>query len=205
MSRALIIVDVQNDFCEGGSLAVAGGNAVAAGISHLLASEPDHWDHVVATRDHHVEPGAHFGDPPDYVASWPAHCVAGTEGAEFHPDLRTDRVAAIFHKGERAAAYSGFEGFAKTTEPTGPTGEGPTGEGLADWLRRHDVKTVDIVGIATDHCVRATALDAVREGFATTVLLDLTAGVAARTTEAALRAMREAGVTLRGAPRLDPV
>ncbi|GHJ09917.1 amidase [Micromonospora humidisoli] len=188
MANALIIVDVQNDFCEGGSLAVAGGAGVAAGISGLLAGEPQRWDHVVATKDYHVDPGAHFGDPPDYVESWPRHCVVGTPGSEFHPDLVTDRVEAVFHKGEHAAAYSGFEGHADD------------GECLVDWLRRHDVDRVDVVGIATDHCVRATALDAAREGFATTVLLDLTAAVAPATLDVALRAMDGAGVTLRGEP-----
>ncbi|MGK5442007.1 isochorismatase family protein [Micromonospora sp. URMC 105] len=188
MANALIIVDVQNDFCEGGSLAVAGGAGVAAGVSRLLADEPDRWDHVVATKDYHVDPGAHFGDPPDYVDSWPRHCVVGTAGSEFHPHLKTDRVEMIFHKGEHAAAYSGFEGHADD------------GECLADWLRRHDVDRIDLVGIATDHCVRATALDAAREGFATTVLLDLTAAVAADTLDVALRAMDSAGVTLRGEP-----
>ncbi|MFG2051371.1 isochorismatase family protein [Micromonospora sp. NPDC048935] len=188
MANALIIVDVQNDFCEGGSLAVAGGAGVAAGISRLLASEPDRWSHVVATKDYHVDPGAHFGDPPDFVESWPRHCVVGTSGSEFHPELHTGRVEAIFHKGEHAAAYSGFEGHADD------------GECLADWLRRHDVDRVDVVGIATDHCVRATALDAAREGFATTVLLELTAAVAPATTDVALRAMDGAGVTLHGEP-----
>ena len=190
MSRALIIVDVQNDFCEGGSLAVAGGAAVVAGISRLLATEPERWDHVVATKDHHVDPGAHFGDPPDFVNSWPRHCVAGSQGAEFHPDLATDRIEAVFEKGAWQAAYSGFEG---TTEGA---------ESLADWLRRHEVTAVDLVGIATDHCVRATALDAARAGFDTTVLLELTAGVSATTTTVALDMMREAGVTLHGAPLL---
>ncbi|MGI5145178.1 isochorismatase family protein [Plantactinospora sp. CA-294935] len=189
MSRALIIVDVQNDFCEGGSLAVAGGGAVAAGISRLLAAAPDRWEHVVATKDHHVDPGAHFGDPPDYATSWPRHCVVGTEGAQFHPDLATERVEAVFRKGAWAAAYSGFEGSTADDE------------GLADWLRRRSVDTVEVVGIATDHCVRATALDAAREGFATTVLLDLTAGVDPETTDAALAMLREAGVTLHGTPR----
>ena len=188
MANALIIVDVQNDFCEGGSLAVAGGVGVAGGISRLLAAEPERWDHVVATKDYHVDPGAHFGNPPDYVDSWPRHCVVGTAGSEFHPDLETDRVEVIFHKGEHAAAYSGFEGHADD------------GECLADWLRRHDVDRVDLVGIATDHCVRATALDAVREGFATTVRLDLTAAVAAQTLDVALRAMDGAGVALSGKP-----
>ncbi|MCG5460162.1 isochorismatase family protein [Micromonospora sp. NPDC053740] len=188
MANALIIVDVQNDFCEGGSLAVAGGAGVAAGISRLLAAEPDRWTHVVATKDYHVDPGAHFGDPPDFVESWPRHCVVGTSGSEFHRELDTARVEAIFHKGEHAAAYSGFEGHADD------------GECLADWLRRRDVDRVDVVGIATDHCVRATALDAAREGFATTVLLELTAAVAPATTDVALRAMEGAGVIMHGQP-----
>ncbi|MFC0005659.1 isochorismatase family protein [Micromonospora siamensis] len=188
MANALIIVDVQNDFCEGGSLAVAGGAGVAAGISRLLAAEPGRWDHVVATKDYHVDPGAHFGNPPDYVDSWPAHCVVGTPGSEFHPELETGRVEAIFHKGEHAAAYSGFEGHADD------------GECLADWLRRHDVDRVDVVGIATDHCVRATALDAAEQGFDTTVLLDLTAAVAPDTLDVALRAFDGAEITMVGKP-----
>lgn len=188
MTKALIIVDVQSDFCEGGSLAVGGGAGVAAAISRALAAEPGRWDHVVATQDYHVDPGAHFGDPPDFVDSWPPHCVVGTSGALFHPNLATDRIEAIFRKGEYAAAYSGCEG---RTED---------GEGLVDWLRRHQVDEVDLVGIATDHCVRATALDTAREGFATTVLLDLTAGVAAETTAAAVDQLARAGVTLHGTP-----
>lgn len=185
MTRALIIVDVQNDFCEGGSLPVAGGAAVAADISTRLAEGG--WDHIVATKDHHVDPGEHFADEPDFATSWPEHCVVGTPGADFHPQLDTDRIEAVFEKGHQAAAYSGFEGH---------TG----GIGLAAWLRMRDVDEVDIVGIATDHCVRATALDAAREGFATTVLLDLTAGVAPETTEAALAELRDAGVNLVGTP-----
>ncbi|MGC5050426.1 isochorismatase family protein [Micromonospora sp. DT48] len=188
MSNALIIVDVQNDFCEGGSLAVAGGAGVAAGISRLLAAEPDRWEHVVATKDYHVDPGTHFSDSPDFVSTWPRHCVVDTPGSEFHPELATDRIEAIFLKGEYSAAYSGFEGH---------TGNG---EGLADWLRRHGVDRVDVVGIATDHCVRATALDAAREGFDTTVLLDLTAAVAPDTTDIALRAFDGAGIATIGAP-----
>jgi nicotinamidase/pyrazinamidase len=186
MARALIIVDVQNDFCEGGSLAVAGGAAVAAGISAALRDRATagRWDHVVATKDYHVDPGGHFGDPPDFVDSWPVHCVAGTTGAEFHPELDTDRIEAVFEKGAHAAAYSGFEGHAGAI-------------GLAAWLRMRNVSDVDIVGIATDHCVRATALDAAAEGFATTVLLELTAGVAPDTTDAALRELTTAGVSLR--------
>jgi nicotinamidase/pyrazinamidase len=187
MTRALIVVDVQNDFCEGGSLAVAGGAGVAASVSDLLAAPDAPWDHVVATKDHHIDPGAHFGDPPDYVNSWPVHCVAGSAGADFHPDFVTDRVEAVFTKGEHAAAYSGFEGSAG-------------GIGLGAWLRMRDVTEVDVVGIATDHCVRATALDAARAGLTTTVLLGHTAGVARATVDTALVALRDAGVRLVGAP-----
>jgi nicotinamidase/pyrazinamidase len=186
MSRALIIVDVQNDFCEGGSLAVTGGAGVAAGISAALKAGS--WDHVVATKDYHVDPGAHFSTHPDFVDSWPAHCVVGTDGASFHPALETSQVEAVFHKGEHAAAYSGFEGH--TTE----------GEGLAEWLRARSVTEVDVVGIATDHCVRATALDARTAGFRTTVLLDLTAGVAPATTTAALAQFEAASVATTGSP-----
>lgn len=180
--RALIIVDVQNDFCEGGSLEVAGGAAVARGINDLLAG-PHGYDHVVATQDHHIDPGDHFSDDPDFVDSWPRHCVAGTTGAEFQPDLDTSRIEAVFHKGEYAAAYSGFEGTAD-------------GVSLAGWLTERGVNEVDIVGIATDYCVRATAEDAARAGFTTRVLTDLTAGVAPDSTANALAGMRSAGVHL---------
>ncbi len=191
MSTALVIVDVQNDFCEGGSLPVAGGAEVAAAITRHLAAGG--YDHVVATRDHHIDPGDHFAASPDYVNSWPAHCVAGTTGADFHPRFDTAAVEEVFSKGAHAAAYSGFEGSA------------PDGTPLAEWLRAREVSSVDIVGIATDHCVRATALDAAGNGFATRVLLDLTAGVAAATTERALTQLEAAGVELIGSPIVRPV
>jgi len=189
VTRALIIVDVQNDFCEGGSLAVAGGAGVAEAISNVLREQPERWDHVVATKDYHIDPGEHFHEQPDFVTRWPAHCRAGTSGADFHPSLDTDRIEAVFLKGHYSAAYSGFEGKAGSI-------------GLAAWLRMHDVDAVDVVGIATDHCVRATALDAAAEGFDTSVLLDLTAGVARDSTARALAELREAGVTLHGEPVL---
>jgi nicotinamidase/pyrazinamidase len=183
--RALIVVDVQNDFCEGGSLAVEGGSGVARAITARFADGG--FDHLVATRDHHIDPGAHFSPHPDFVDTWPTHCVVGTGGVELHPDLDTSAVEAIFDKGEYEAAYSGFEARSD-------------GVGLADWLRDNDVDTVEIVGIATDHCVRATALDAVAAGFATTVRLDLTAGVARSTVDAALVQLAAAGVSLIGEP-----
>jgi nicotinamidase/pyrazinamidase len=181
--RALIIVDVQNDFCEGGSLGVRGGAAVARAINDYLTARRD-YRYTVATQDFHIDPGAHFSDRPDYSSSWPPHCLAGSTGAEFHPSLEPGRIDAVFRKGAYAAAYSGFEGV------------DDTGTSLADWLRRHDVDQVDVVGLATDHCVRNTAEDAVREGLTTRVLLDLTAGVAEDSTAAAIDAMRTAGVAL---------
>jgi nicotinamidase/pyrazinamidase len=189
--RALVIVDVQNDFCEGGSLAVAGGAAVARAVSAYLAG-PDRarYDHVVASQDFHVDPGAHFSPEPDYFSSWPAHCVADTRGAHFHPDLDTEPIEEIFRKGRYAAAYSGFEG----TNDAGQT--------LGDWLASRGVTDVDVAGIATDYCVYATAADAAQAGYATTVLLSLTAGVDPETTAAAVERLRGQGVTLAGSPQI---
>jgi nicotinamidase/pyrazinamidase len=182
MSTALIIVDVQVDFCEGGSLAVAGGAAVAVGISQLTQEKS--YDHVVATRDYHVDPGSHFSDAPDYVDSWPVHCVAGTAGAAFHPELDVAPIEAVFSKGRFEAAYSGFEGV------------GPRDISLTQWLRAKGITNVDVVGVATDHCVKATALDAVRDGFTANVLLELTAAVGPQSRTAALRQLQESGVSL---------
>ncbi|MBO0819366.1 MAG: isochorismatase family protein [Nocardiopsaceae bacterium] len=182
--RALIIVDVQNDFCEGGSLAVAGGTAVARGISRLLKSGKAGYDHVVATQDFHIDPGGHFSDHPDYAESWPPHCVADSPGAAFHPDLETGEIETVFRKGAHTAAYSGFEG----TDPDGTP--------LADWLRQRGVDRVDVVGIATDYCVRATAADAARAGFTTQVLLGLTAGVDPGTTADAIAYLERGGVAV---------
>jgi nicotinamidase/pyrazinamidase len=184
VKSALIVVDVQNDFCEGGSLPVAGGAQVAADIATLLRAGTA-YDHVVATKDHHVDPGAHWSRDPDYKDSWPVHCRVGTDGEAFHPNLDPQPFHAIFLKGEHQAAYSGFEGAHDGTP-------------LAEWLRERGVTRVDVCGIATDHCVRATALDAARDGFETTVLLGLCAGVAPETTEAALAQLTEAGVGLAG-------
>ena len=191
MKRALIVVDVQNDFCEGGSLPVAGGADVASDIGELLhhwTRQDDHappYDVVVASKDHHVDPGHHWAKEPDFLESWPVHCKVGTDGEAFHPNLDPQPFDAIFLKGEHAAAYSAFEG--RTVE----------GHDLADWLRSHEVDRVDICGIATDYCVRCTALDAAKEGFRTRVLTDLCAGVAPETSERALAEMQDAGVTLR--------
>ena len=182
--KALLIVDVQRDFCEGGSLAVAGGAGVAKRITQYLDDNAGEYEVVVATRDYHIDPGDHFSENPDFRDSWPPHCVVGTPGSDFHPDLDTRRVDAIFDKGQHSPAYSGFEGTSSTAED------------LAGWLRSRGVERIDIAGIATDYCVRATALDALKEKFEVKVLANLVAGVAPETSEAALRELQRAGVTV---------
>jgi nicotinamidase/pyrazinamidase len=181
--RALIIVDVQNDFCAGGSLAVDGGDALACSINDYLTAAHS-YRHVVATKDFHIDPGDHFSDQPNYSSSWPSHCIAGSLGAEFHPDLDTGAIEAVFLKGAYDAGYSGFDGVDGDQTP------------LPEWLRQRGVDAVDIVGIATDHCVRRTAGDAARAGLATRVLVDLTAAVAADSAAQALAEMLAAGVEL---------
>ncbi len=186
-STALIVVDVQRDFCEGGSLAVRGGASVAAGVTNLLTRSETHYGLVVASRDWHVAPGDHFARPgtePDYRNSWPPHCVAGTSGARWHPDLHLPKTAAVVSKGQDGAAYSGFEGHDE---------QGMT---LTDRLRAAGVTAVDVVGIATSYCVRATALDAARQGFTTRVLTDLVADVDPTATPGTLAELQAAGVTL---------
>ena len=187
MKRALLVVDVQNDFCEGGSLPVSGGAQVAHGISEVLrhwaAQSPSAPDYAVtvATQDHHVQPGDHFSDDPDFARTWPPHCVVGTDGVAFHPNLDPQPFSSVFLKGDYAAAYSGFEG------------RNHDGQGLTEWLRAHDVTDLDVCGLATDYCVRATTLDALAAGFTVRVLTGLCAGVAPATTEEALREMADAG------------
>lgn len=180
MTTALVIVDVQNDFCEGGSLAVTGGAQVARRINDLMESYPV----VVATRDWHIDPGAHFSATPDFVDSWPVHCRARTAGADFHPNLRLPARVPVFSKGAYSAAYSGFEAH------------DADGASLAEWLAGHGVSGVDVVGIATDYCVRATALDAQAAGLTVRVLADYTAGVAEESTRAALAEFTAAGITV---------
>ncbi|MFD1213375.1 isochorismatase family protein [Arthrobacter sp. GCM10027362] len=204
MTRALIIVDVQNDFCEGGPLAVAGGAQVAADISEHLENQPERYDFVVATQDWHIDPGSHFAEEPDYVESWPKHCVAGTKGARLHPDLDTDPIDAYFRKGAYEAAYSGFEAV------LAPEDEVATGErndeaedaedadlvSLDDWLQQNEVDEVVVAGLATDYCVRATALDAAQAGYTTSVILPLTAGINKDRIEETLAEFEDNGIEI---------
>jgi nicotinamidase/pyrazinamidase len=187
MSRALLIVDVQNDFTEGGSLAVTGGAAVAAGVTKLLDERADAYDLVIASRDWHDgdnDNGGHISAHPDFVNSWPSHCISGTEGAEYHPALAADRIDVHIKKGQGKPAYSAFEGADEF------------GKGIAEVCQAHGVTDVDVVGIATDYCVRASALDAVADGLHVRVLTDLVAGVAPASSEAALAELVGAGAEL---------
>ena len=187
MSTALFIVDVQNDFTEGGALGVTGGDAVAAAVSRYLAARGGDYDLIVASRDWHDadnDNGGHFAADPDFVDTWPVHCVAGSEGAEYDPGLVTDAVTHHVKKGQGEPAYSLFEGV---------TDDGVT---VAQLLDDHGVLEVDVVGIATDHCVRASALDAIAHGRRVRIFTDLVAGVAPTSSDAALAELAHAGAVL---------
>jgi nicotinamidase/pyrazinamidase len=189
MARALFIIDVQNDFTEGGALGVAGGAAVAAGITDYLSEHPGRYDLIFASRDWHDggnDNGGHFATDadPDYVDTWPVHCVAGTDGADYHPDLDTSGVDFHIRKGQGRPAYSIYEGVTED------------GESVKDLVASHSVDTIDVVGIATDYCVRASALDALADGKRVRVLADLVAGVAPASSAATLDELADAGVVI---------
>lgn len=189
MTNALLIIDVQNDFCEGGSLAVPGGEEVAQKVAGYLGKSLG-YDYIATTQDWHINPGAHFSDEPDFIDTWPTHCVAGTWGADLHDSIRSVAGLVVdrhFMKGRHSAAYSGFEG--DTAVAYGRLG-------LREWLLERDVTDVYICGIATDYCVKATALDAVKAGFDTRVLLPLCAAVNPETERAAIDEMRAAGISV---------
>lgn len=187
MNRALFIIDVQNDFTEGGALAVEGGAAVAAGISQFLVHHANRYSQVFASRDWHDadnDNSGHFATtaPPDFVVTWPVHCVAGTFGAGYHPDLDTAAITVPVLKGQGFAAYSIFEGRTDV-EAT-----------VSDALENFGIDAIDLVGIATDYCVLESALGAVATGRRVRVFDDLIAGVAAGSSTAALESLRAAGV-----------
>ena len=183
-ARALLVVDVQPTFCEGGALPVAGGHDVAAAIADFAARRREDYDLVVTTQDWHIDPGDHFSETPDFVDTWPPHGVAGTDEARLHPALADLHPDVMVRKGAYQAAYSGFEG---TDE---------AGRDLATVLRDAGIAEVDVVGIAESHCVKATALDALALGLRTRVLTDLTVPVTPELGEAAREAMAAAGADL---------
>jgi nicotinamidase/pyrazinamidase len=182
--RALLVVDVQPTFCEGGALGVEGGNAVAEAVAAFAAERRDGYVLVATTQDWHIDPGDHFSDTPDFVDTWPPHGVAGTAEADLHPALADLRPDVSVRKGQYAAAYSGFEGVDEQ------------GRALADLLGAAGVTDVDVVGIAESHCVLATALDAVEIGLRTRVLTDLTVPVTPEQGAAARERLAAEGVEL---------
>lgn len=189
MSKALFIIDVQNDFTEGGALGVDGGSAVAAGITRFLESHAGDYRTIFASRDWHDadnDNGGHFATDgaPDFVNTWPVHCVAGTTGAEYHPALATGKVTFHIRKGQGVPAYSIFEGR---------TEAGSTVHNLLD---EHGITDIDIAGIATDYCVRASAKDALEHGQRVRIFTDLVAGVAPESSAAALAELAHLGARL---------
>lgn len=191
MSKALVVVDVQNDFCEGGSLAVEGGHAVALGI-HALISGGGRRDYkkVLATKDWHnpsTTNGGHFHDSPDYTDTWPVHCIANSDGARFANGLDAIHFDDEFHKGWDKPAYSGFEGRSARNQTTS----------LGGYLSAYGLVEIDVCGIASTHCVKATVIDALDRGHVVRVLSDLTVGVGgAEANAAALKEMAEAGAVI---------
>ncbi len=190
MARALLVIDVQNDFCEGGALACEGGAAVAAKITDYLQKHKDRYDLIVASRDWHTPNDSndgHFppaGTQPDYVKTWPLHCIAGTEGAKYHPNLDESLIDVHIKKGQGANGYSIFEGRTESDQS------------FLELLNHKHISAVDVVGIATDYCVRASALDAVRSGIETRVISSLTAGVSPSSVEKAIDELIDSGVTV---------
>jgi nicotinamidase/pyrazinamidase len=188
MSKALFVIDVQNDFCEGGALACQGGAQVAASITAYLQSSKSDYEFVIASRDWHTpnsENGGHFpaqGFEPDFVNTWPLHCIAGEPGADYHSNLDRSLIDIHIKKGQGQHGYSIFEGVTDS------------GEKLEDLIQRLEIAEVDVVGIATDYCVRASALDANNSGLQVRVITSLTAGVSAASTEAAIDELVDAGV-----------
>ncbi len=196
MTRALFIIDVQNDFTEGGALGVEGGAAIAAAVSEFLGRHRDDYSLVVASRDWHSpdgDNGGHFAldAEPDFVETWPVHCVAGTPGAEYHPDLDTSAVDAHIRKGQGVPAYSIYEG----TDDDGSK--------TSELIASHGITDIDIVGIATDYCVRASTLDALEHGQHVRVFTDLVAGVAGETSDAALAELGHAGAVIAESSAVD--
>jgi len=209
--HALIIVDIQQDFCEGGTLAVEGGAQTASLITEYMNQCGHKFDVIATTRDWHIDPGPHFSENPDFEDTWPVHCVAGTPGAELHENLDSEFIDAEFLKGQYNDGYSGFDGVLGEPDMirsqdgmAGPYGATAAAAAATDsdavtmdeWLREHRVENITMVGIATDHCVRATAMDASDAGYEVRVITNLTVGVAEKTTDEAIEDMEDSGVML---------
>jgi nicotinamidase/pyrazinamidase len=182
--RAIIVVDPQPDFFEGGALPVTGATRTARRIAKYLAAQGDDYALKIVTQDWHEDPGDHWSDNPNFVTTWPVHCAANTEGARIHPTLVDESWDVVIRKGQHEGAYSGFEGR---------SADGTT---LAEVLDSAGIGAVTIVGFATDHCVKATALDARELGFHVKVALDLCAGVDPDATRDAIAELSDADIAV---------
>jgi nicotinamidase/pyrazinamidase len=191
MRNALLVVDVQVDFVEGGSLGVKGGLQVAAMIARHARHFKQEYQFVVASRDYHENAPDHISDHPDFINTWPPHCMVGTPGAAFVPTIqnliREKFILTVVTKGRNAAAYSAFDGLDNRGHP------------LLDVLKEQRIDHIDICGIATDYCVRASALDARKNQFQVRVLVNLCAAVKEETGLQALEEMKAAGCQLQAA------
>src|SRR5699024_7426561 len=190
--HALIIVDIQEDFCEGGALAVTGGAQTAALITEYINQCGQKFDVIATTRDWHIDPGPHFDDNPDFEETWPIPCVACASDAELHVSRDAELIDAEVSKGQDISGYSGFDGvlgepdlsriqegtagpYGATAAAAAATDDGSTT--LGGWLRDHDIENITVVGIATEHRVRPTAVEAAAAGYAVQVVIILTVGI----------------------------
>lgn len=191
MRNALLVVDMQVDFVEGGSLGVKNGLTVAAHIAQHVRHFKEQYHFVVASRDYHESAPDHISDQPDFVNTWPPHCMVGTQGAAFVPTIqnlvREKLIQEVVTKGRDRAAYSAFDGYDKRGHP------------LLDVLKEQRIDHIDVCGIATDYCVRASALDARKNQFQVRVLVNLCAPVNEATGQQALEEMKAAGCQLQAA------
>lgn len=191
MRNALLAVDLQSDFVQGGSLPVPNGLQVAAQVARHIRHFKTEYQFVVASRDYHEDPQNHFSASPDYTNTWPPHCVIGTPGAAFVPPIqnlvREKLIQAVVSKGRHEAAYSAFEGV------------DARGHYLLDVLREQRIDHIDVCGIATDYCVRASALDARKNAFQVRILVNLCAAVTEATGLQAIEEMKAAGCQVQAA------
>ncbi len=213
MFKALLIVDVTLDFCEDGKLPVEGGNTVASRIQHHLVVHGYEYKTIAVSQCWHPDDinFEHFSKTPDYVNTWPMHGIENTRGALVHPVI--DQELTVYHlhqteyfkKGQTSSAYSAFEGFSDSMNilPDDLNGEGDVilnlegnGIGLNDWFQFHQIQSVDVVGIATEFCLRASVLDSIRLGYKTTVFPYMCAGINLESSTIAWTEMMNAGANI---------
>lgn len=184
LKRALLIVDVQNDFCEYGPVPSIGGSQIASSITRFIDFNYSAYELILASKDWHQSPTEHFSKRPDFISNWPSHCVGSTEGAELHSNLNRKMIDHELIKGEYTAGMSAFE--AKTS----------LNEGLIELLERREIDLIDICGLNADSNLYSTAIDALELGFPTTLFIDMCSGYSEESTLHALEDLESRGVNL---------